>query len=148
MSEHWPDCSMEDVLDCLTSSNGAFPNDPNEIFSWDSQGQIPRFGWGVLSNMHTHTLENRVQKHSCFQIILAALLALCEDCFLENGRVKQSSAARQKLCFWAPGTKGRVMLKAWVIGLPLFQELFGVIKTEPGRLNTRQSSLCTLNLVL
>lgn len=57
MSEHWPDCSMEDALDCLTSSNGAFPNDPNEIFSWDSQGQIPRFGcvWGgTFEHAHRH----------------------------------------------------------------------------------------------
>lgn len=51
ISEHWPDCSMEDVLDCLTSSDGAFPNDPDEIFSWDSQGQISRWG-GHFEHAH------------------------------------------------------------------------------------------------
>ena len=52
MSEHCPDCSTE-VLDCLKTSNGDFPHDSNEIFSWDSLGQRSRFGDGGTLNMHT-----------------------------------------------------------------------------------------------
>lgn len=48
----------------------------------------------------------------------------------------------------ARGKRAMQCLKLGALGLPLLQELFSVIKTEPGSLNTGQSSFYGLNLVL
>ena len=130
----------------LKSSNGTFLDDPNEISSWDTQGQRSRF-WRTTLNTHTYIHSKAECRNTVSQLFWLFFLTLQRLIFRKNGGIRQYWSGKWMLgkAHIPRDTQG---LKLEAINLPLLKELFSVIKIESNSLNKEHSSLNTLSIVL